>query len=73
MYKIIVDKKMPTTYEECGSYKIDEDDYSPFIYVNESRAKSWSNIPPGCVHCSNHPSNGGSGICYCVIGTQTIT
>ena len=43
------------------------------IYINESKTKSWSNIPPGCVHCSNHPSNGGSGICYCVIGTQTIT
>jgi len=43
------------------------------IYVNESKTKSWSNIPPGCVHCSNHPSNGGSGICYCVIGIQTIT
>ena len=43
------------------------------IYTNESETKSWSNIPPGCVHCSNHPSNGGSGICYCVIGTQTIT
>ena len=29
MYRIIVDKKMPTTCEECGLYKIDEDDYSP--------------------------------------------
>lgn len=44
------------------------------IYINEPKTKSWStNIPPGCRHCSNHPSNGGSGICHCIIGIQTIT
>ena len=43
------------------------------IYINELKTKSWSNIPPGCRHCSNHPSNGGSGICHCIIGIQTIT
>lgn len=43
------------------------------IYINESKTESWPNIPPGCRHCSNHPSNGGSGICYCTIGIQTIT
>lgn len=25
------------------------------------------NIPDCCVNCSNHPSNGGSGICNCVL------
>ena len=25
-----------------------------------------TNIPACCVNCSNHPSNGGSGICNCV-------
>ena len=29
-------------------------------------------IPPGCIHCFNHPSNGGSGFCNCTVGCQTI-
>ena len=33
---------------------------------------SVTNIPEGCRYCSNHPSNGGSGICNCIIGTQPI-
>lgn len=23
-----------------------------------------------CRYCSNHPANGGSGICYCILGQQ---
>ena len=37
-----------------------------------------SEIPDACKNCSNHPSNGGSGICHCTIpyfskSTSTIT
>ena len=32
-----------------------------------------SGIPEACRNCSNHPSNGGSGICFCTLGTTTIT
>lgn len=28
-------------------------------------------IPDACKSCSNHPSNGGSGICHCILGLQT--
>lgn len=28
---------------------------------------SISDIPPCCQGCSNHPSNGGSGICHCTL------
>ena len=43
----------------------------------EEEAKKWGpypndNIPAACRSCSNHPSNGGSGICHCIIGTQPI-
>ena len=31
-----------------------------------------STIPDSCSGCSNHPSNGGSGICHCTLGTPTI-
>ena len=29
-----------------------------------------SNIPVNCKNCKNHPSNGGSGICHCILGSQ---
>lgn len=32
-----------------------------------------SGIPGSCRFCPNHPSNGGTGICHCVAGLQTIT
>ena len=32
-----------------------------------------SGIPEACRNCSNHPSNGGSGICHCTLGTPKIT
>lgn len=28
--------------------------------------------PPACKGCANNPANGGSGICHCTLGTQTI-
>ena len=28
--------------------------------------------PDACKHCSNHPSNGGSGICNCTLGSPVI-
>ena len=31
------------------------------------------NIPNSCRYCSNHPSNGGSGICHCTLGGITWT
>ena len=31
-----------------------------------------SGIPEACRNCSNHPSNGGSGICFCTLGTPQI-
>lgn len=30
-------------------------------------------IPQSCRNCPNHPSNGGSGICFCILGTKPIT
>ena len=29
-------------------------------------------VPPACKTCSNHPSNGGSGICYCTLCNDVI-
>lgn len=32
-----------------------------------------SSIPAACVQCPNHPSNGGSGLCHCILGQPLIT
>ena len=29
-------------------------------------------VPANCVHCKNHPSNGGTGICHCILGSQVM-
>lgn len=29
-------------------------------------------IPSACKTCSNHPSNGGSGICHCIMGITPL-
>ena len=41
----------------------------PYIHYDWNNK---DNIPAGCRNCPNHPSNGGSGICHCIIGTQPI-
>lgn len=29
-------------------------------------------IPGPCRSCPNHPNNGGSGVCHCILGSPTI-
>ena len=29
-------------------------------------------IPYACMGCPNHPSNGGSGICHCILGSKEM-
>ncbi len=31
-----------------------------------------NSIPTSCRSCSNHPKNGGSGICHCILGGNKI-
>lgn len=51
--------------------------YQKLIETNYDWNKSDSSIsyaiPPSCVNCPNHPSNGGSGICNCTLGQMPIT
>ena len=32
-----------------------------------------NNVPSPCANCPNHPQNGGSGICHCILGSPIIT
>ena len=55
--------------EEMGLKKV-ENAVDPDIVYSDSV----SNIPAPCRNCSNHPSNGGSGNCNCVLGSMgTVT
>ena len=38
-----------------------------FYKILEDR-ESLESIPRSCRFCSNHPLNGGSGVCHCILG-----
>ena len=40
---------------------------------NKFNINIYSNVPDACKHCMTHPSNGGNGICWCVLGSYHIT
>jgi hypothetical protein len=42
-------------------------EYGKFIYNNNTTV-----VSDVCKKCSNHPTNGGSGVCHCTLGTQII-
>ena len=46
----------------------------PFKPQNSSWCEAtYDPVPPCCRHCSNHPCNGGSGICNCTLPYMTYT
>lgn len=56
----------------CG-WEIKKKQYVVKIpYPDYSTTAIKQNIPKNCIYCSNHPSNGGSGVCWCVLGTSTM-
>lgn len=40
--------------------------------VETSSTVYCENVPVACRNCSNHPSNGGSGICHCTLGAPPV-
>jgi len=40
--------------------------YFNYTYTYSNQTNSY------CEYCSNHPKNGGSGICHCILGTPII-
>lgn len=49
----------------------------PNTYVYKPTAPTiyWpqNGIPEACRCCANHPSNGGTGICHCTLGSPSVT
>lgn len=35
--------------------------------------KYYKSIPVPCRNCLNHPLNGGTGVCHCILGGMQIT
>lgn len=60
-YTIVSDDETLTEYKENE------------IYLEEDKIIDTTFIPEPCRGCSNHPSNGGSGICNCTLGQFKIT
>lgn len=44
-------------------------DWKPEIYTTSDLK---DNVPEACKNCSNHPSNGGSGLCHCILGLTPV-
>jgi len=56
----------------CGWEHTETEETIRIPYVCEDR-NMIGYVPPACKNCSNHPSNGGTGICHCILGTTQIT
>lgn len=46
-----------------------------YVYKPTTPTTHWPDtyIPEECRFCSNHPSNGGTGICHCTLGSPKVT
>ena len=62
------------TCENCtryqGNYRTNFNEYDHWWPYQVTT--TFTDIPLTCRNCPNHPSNGGSGICHCILGTQSI-
>ena len=62
-------KEQQEAVEICAQYVL----YS--LFHGQEQFLDYNNkgyIPDACKFCSNHPSNGGSGICNCTLGSPVI-
>ena len=42
----------------------------PTVITTDKTFDTFLNVPEACKACPNHPSNGGSGVCFCTVGTK---
>ena len=61
-----------TRYQENYKTNLDKNNQYPWWPYYNYTTFSFTDIPLTCRNCPNHPSNGGSGICHCILGTQSI-
>ena len=73
----VVKEAIEKIYQQSGTQELLQRNIpitTPDIPYEQHQLK-WSlntDIPSACQGCSNHPSNGGSGICNCIVGIPQI-
>jgi len=63
---------------EKKQWKIKPDEIKQLIEIQKNMTEhimpsNWEYSSDPCKTCSNHPKNGGSGICHCILGLPKIT
>lgn len=46
--------------------------YLELVYDRDMEELQDYFFPSPCRHCANHPRNGGSGICHCILGNPGV-
>lgn len=49
---------------------VEEPDNPSITFAYDDKSKTY--VPPYCRNCPNHPTNGGSGGCNCILGGNTV-
>lgn len=71
-YGIIIDYIKSDKFDTFESLFKDEGSVKN-IEVQDTGINFYDLLDNPCADCPNHPSNGGSGICQCILGTPKIT
>lgn len=64
------EKAETITVDQWGDLK--DNIFTP-PYINKDTEDTIITIPYACKTCPTHPSNGGDGICHCILGLPEIT
>ena len=70
LQEMVLNSYPPMHKTYCSSCGWDSSEQEEIIRIPYMSQKTYT--PQPCRNCSNHPSNGGSGICHCILGSQTI-
>lgn len=65
--------KIVTTCPTCGKKVEVEIELPEHSWPLEWVVPAYDSMPDPCRHCSNHPRNGGTGICHCAVPYMTKT
>ena len=69
--KLDIKKYIDKKFEEIKEIKEELDRLSKEVEKlrqNSHYDIAYTEIPPYCRNCKNHPINGGTGICHCIFG-----
>ena len=70
LQEMVLDSYPPIYKKECLKCGWTENRMDETVRIPYQSQNSF--VSQVCKHCSNHPSNGGSGICNCTLGSPTI-